>query len=164
MDNFHIDITGEGDSSLTKALEIAFAHNAPGGRATHYQVQKLRRKVSYVANPASDHLSGNLAQVEGWHVSHYSQCLPDDDGDTTLVLQWSNSPGAVALPFPLKVGDAVPFVKGWLENTPNLRRKAPDIDGDLGSGWRVFTEDWGHVAGCAYSIIAVQAQYAMYGK
>lgn len=40
---------------------------------------------------------------------------------------------------------------------------APDIDGELGKGWRVFTETWGHVAGRTCAVVAVQACHAMYG-
>lgn len=38
------------------------------------------------------------------------------------------------------------------------------FDGDYECGWRMFTEDWGHVASFHYSIVAVQPAWAMYGK
>ncbi len=163
MDNFTIDITGEGDETLTKALEIAFAHNAPGGKATHYSVVKLAPRTRYYANKVMDHLPENLKEATGLHVHHFTDYTQSDNGHVTLMLLWSESKGAVALPYPMKITDAVPFVKGWLANAGDPG-KEPDIDGSLGRGWRVFTEEWGHVAGCSYAVVGVQAHYAMYGK
>lgn len=163
MDNFTIDITGEGENTLAKALEIAFAHNAPGGKATHYSTVRLVRETKYYANPATDHLPGNLREASDLHVHHSTNTRHDDKGHLTLMLLWSESKGSMPLPYPMTITDAIPFVKGWLTNAGDPG-KQPDIDGDLGSGWRVFTEGWGHVAGCSYAVVGVQACYAMYGK
>jgi len=163
MDNFTIDITSEGDETLTKALEIAFAHNAPGAKATHYSVVKLAQETSYYANKAIGNLSENLKEIPGMHIHHFEKYKQDDNGHLTLILLWSESNGAVALPYPMKITDAIPFVKGWLENAGDPG-KEPDMDGSLDKGWRVFTGAWGHVAGCSCAVVGVQACYAMYGK
>lgn len=165
MDNFTIDVTGEGDKTLAKALEIAFEHNAPGAKATHYRVVRLAYKTRYHANRASDKhkLPENLDGVPGWHVHHTASNEQCDKGDLTLILLWHVGTDAMALPYPLGVADAIPFVKGWLENAGDPG-DAPDIDGDTGRGWRVFTESWGHVAGSSYAVVGVQACYAWYGK
>lgn len=163
MDNFTIDITAEGNEALTKALEIAFAHNAPGGKATHYSVVKLTPQTRYYANKVMDHLPENLKDAPGLHIHHCSDYKQDDKGHLTLMLLWSESKGSVPLPYPMKIADAVPFVKGWLINAGDPGEE-PDIDGSLDRGWRVFTEAWGHVAGCSCAVVGVQARYAMYGK
>lgn len=163
MDNFIIDIVGEGDETLAKSLEIAFALNAPGDRITHYNVVRLGFETCYFANKAADHLPENLTEAPGLHVHHFSNYKQDDKGHLTLILLWSESKGAVPLPYPMKIADAIPFVKGWLANAGDSGEK-PDIDGSLGKGWRVFTEDWGHVAGCSCAVVGVQSQWTMYGK
>lgn len=163
MDNFTIDIVGEGDTSLAKALEIAFAHNAPGDKATHYSVVRLKPQTRYFANKVTGHLAANLKEAPDYHVHHFSDMVTAPDGTPTLMLLWTESKGAVPLAFPMKIEDAIPFVKGWLSNAGDPGQ-AHDIDGDLDRGWRVFTESWGHVAGCSYAIVGVQACWAMYGK
>lgn len=163
MDNFTIAIEAQGDATLAKALEIAFTHNAPGGKATHYSVVRLLTETRYYAHSASDMLPENLDKAHGLHVHHSSYYRQDEKGHLTLMLLWSWEKGARELPYPMKIEDAIAFVKGWLANVGDPG-PSPDIDGDLGRGWRVFTEAWGHVAGCSYAICGVQAIHAMYGK
>lgn len=163
MDNFTIDIVGEGDETLAKALEIAFAHNAPGGRITHYSVVKLKSEPRYYATEAKSEVAENLNGAPGLHVHHFDNYKQDDKGHLTLMLLWSDSNGALPLPYPMIITDAIPFVKGWLANAGDPGSR-PDIDGDMKRGWHVFTEAWGHVAGCSYAVAGVQACWAMYGK
>jgi hypothetical protein len=40
MDNFSLNVTAEGITSLKLAMELAFAHNAPGSKVTHYSVRE----------------------------------------------------------------------------------------------------------------------------
>ncbi len=163
MDNFFIDITGEGQETLAKALEIAFEHNAPGDTATHYCVLRIDSETQYYTNKSTDKLPENVKGLEGQHVHHFTNYVKTEKGHLTLILLWTACHGATPLPYPMKVEDAVPFVKGWLANAGDPG-KEPDIDGSLRPGWRVFTESWGHLAGCRYSIAGIQAVHAMYGK
>ena len=163
MDNFTIDITCDGDEALARALEIAFAHNAPSGKVTHYSVVRLASETQYYANEATNHLPENLKETPGLHIHHFTGYKQDDKGHLTLLLSWSESKGAMELPYPMRVEDAIPFVKGWLANVGDPGRK-PVIDGSLRRGWRVFTEEWGHIAGCSYAVVGIQAHHAMYGK
>ena len=146
MDNRTIDVTSEGGEHLAMAIRIAFA-NAPGGKATHYRIVKLKDKISYYGEPTS---------------RHYENLVEDPEGDPTLILLWHEGRNAIALPYPLEVDEAIAFVSGWLKNVD--RGHQPDHDGDNGHGWRVFTEAWGHVAGEHYAIVGVQPAWAMYGK
>lgn len=163
MDNFTIDISGEGEGTLAKALEIAFAHNAPGGKATHYNAVRLKEVTRYYSNPAGPKLAANLDRNDALHIHHFNDIQQADDGDLTLVLCWHESKESTPLPFPLGIADAINFVKGWLTNAGDPGSR-PDHDGDNGAGWRVFTGAWGHVAGNSYGIVGVQAIWAMYGK
>lgn len=84
----------------------------------------------------------------------------------TFVLYWSKPEehqSALALPYPLKLDEAVALVAGWLRETMPSGPE-PDHDGDNGKGWRVFNEAWGHVNGSQYGICAIQPVWAMYGK
>ena len=163
MDNFEIDVVGEGDESLRKALEIAFTHNGPGSEANFYKVVRLKVETAYYANEVMGILTENLAQAPGYHVHHIDKVTERGDGHLTLILLWADDGHANPLPFPMSVDDAFAFVKGWLAKAGDPGPR-PDIDGSLEKGWRIFTEAWGHVAGCGYSIAGIQSRYAMYGK
>jgi hypothetical protein len=146
MDNRKFDIVSEGDEALAMAVKIAW-DNAPGGKASHYKIVNLKEDIRYYGNPTSH---------------HYQDLKEDMDGIPTLILLWHDERNATSLPYPLDAESATKFIKGWLERVE--RGEQPDHDGDNGHGWRVFTEQWGHVAGHHYSILAVQPEWAMYGK
>lgn len=142
MDNFRIDITAEGQASLLKALEIAFAHNAPGKKVESYHVVKLESK-SYNGIPESL------------------------NGETALVLRWikEDKPkvdGPVNLPFKLDCAGAADFTARWLAEQDY--GKEPDHDGSNGKGWRIWTGGWGHVGDDRYAVCAIMPEWAMYGK
>lgn len=146
MDNRTIDVTSEGKSALALALALIWA-NAPGGKATHYKEVNLVRQTRYVGEPTS---------------SHYTSLKENPAGTPTLILLWSHERDAQPLPEPLDHLAAVKFAKAWLKKA-NYGRE-PGHDGSNGKGWRVFTEDWGHVADHYYAIVGIQPAWAMYGK
>jgi len=163
MDNFKIDIQGRGKESLAKAIEIAFANNSPSGFARHYTTVRLANELQYYSNPVSKHLTPNLHNNESLHINHSETLKKNESGHLTLILCWSDSPDTIPLPYPLNANGAIGFVEGWLENAGDPG-KEPDHDGDNKAGWRVFTGTWGHVSSYTYSVVAVQAIWAMYGK
>lgn len=142
MDNFKIDITAEGKTSLHKAIEIVFAHNAPGGKVESYQVVQLQ-SCPYTGIPES--LNGKTALVLRW--TKADQMKPD---------------GPVNLLTKLDVAGAVDLASRWLAEQDYGRQ--PDHDGDNGKGWRVFTGNWGHVGNDHYAVCAILPEWAMYGK
>lgn len=149
MDNRTIDFVSEGHEALKTALQLMW-DSAPGGKATHYRVLKLAPKTRYYGIPDK--------------ISHYTEMKVDEEnGVETLVLYWSDDKTADKLPFPLTKDNVADFVQGWLDNSADYGEE-PDIDGSCGKGFRVFTEQWGHVAGSHYSIVAVQPNWSMYGK
>lgn len=145
MNNRTIDIVSEGHQDLEMALTIIW-NNCPGSKATHYKIMKLKENFKYYGTP----------------ISHYAEVNEDPEGDETLILLWHEQKDALKLPYPLELEDAIHFVKGWLKKISY--EEEPNHDGSNGKGWRVFTEQWGHVAGHHYAIVGIQPKWAMYGK
>ena len=85
-----------------------------------------------------------------------------EDEEKGLIFYWSDSPRTIKLPFPMNLDQAADFAAGWLEHASY--GKEPDHDGDNGKGWRLYTEDWGHVDGEYQAFMAVKPVWAMYGK
>lgn len=146
MDNRTLDVVSEGDKALAMALTLIWP-NAAGGKATHYRTATLAEQVTYSGNPTT---------------MHHSQLVPSPEGKETLILLWSAEREAQPLPYPLDLEGAIQFVKGWLKNASYGQK--PGHDGDNGFGFRVFTEQWGHVAGYHYGIAGIQPAWAMYGN
>lgn len=85
-----------------------------------------------------------------------------------LVLYWvlpERAPvpaGVAALPFPMGPSAAVEFAWHWLEQADYGPQ--PDHDGDNTKGWRVYNEEWGHVADDYRAFMAVAPVWMMHGK
>jgi hypothetical protein len=151
VDNNFIDIVSDDDEALGWGLGIAWKH-APGGKATHSEVIRLRKVTEYWPTGA-----------QGSITTHHSVRLVEDEkGIPTLIFLWHAEGNAQELLYPVYAKSAVELAKGWLKNV-NYGNE-PDHDGDNERGWRIFTEAWGHVAGRHYAIIGIQPAWAMYGK
>lgn len=92
-------------------------------------------------------------KVVGWSV--------DQEGKR-LVLFWTSSPNAQPLPAPLEGAALVSFVEAWVNNVEPA--PAPNIDGSVKLGSRVYNEAWGHVAGHWEAFIAIEPYWLTYGK
>jgi hypothetical protein len=88
-----------------------------------------------------------------------------------FVLFWTDSNGAQKLPAPMGAAELAPMIHRWLESEDSTSMKCEgwdkrydggDVDTDL--GWRVYVEDWGHIAGEWAAICAVRPAYMWYGK
>ncbi len=146
MDNRQLDITSNGDTSLRLALELIWS-NAHGGKATHFKVANYLAKTTYYGTPVHRHVDS---------------LTEDPRGTPTLILLWHAERDAIALPRPLTLQDATDYANDWLSKAS--RGLEPDIDGESGEGWRVFTQSWGHVADYHCAIVAIQPVWALYGK
>lgn len=140
MDNFGLDVLAERRESFDLAMELAFRHNAPGGKSTHWVVA--------APEPSTQEL----------HVADWSGRVEI----VTLVLLWSSATGATPHPYEMSMSQSAEFAWGWLQAQDYGRE--PDHDGSNGRGFRVFVEDWGHVMGIHYAVVGVQPAWAMYGK
>jgi len=142
MNNFGIDITAEGQETLLKAIEIAFAHNAPGQCMESYHLSKLES-------------------------SEYNGLPKNVDGRKAIILRWTKTEkvaegGPVNLPFKLDPRGAADFARRWLAEQDYGQE--PDHDGHNGKGWRIITGNWGHIGDDHYAICAILPWWAMYGK
>lgn len=92
----------------------------------------------------------------GQHATHYFH-----HSEKGLILLWNKENKALELPYPLSGGAAEDFVWHWLAKQS---RPKVDIDGDVGDGFRIYTEGWGRIQDFTYSFMAIQKIPALYGK
>lgn len=154
MDNQTIDVTSEGREGILHALSIIWNAAAPGGRAKHYRILKLKERTEYYQHEARGERPA--------FTTHHTATVESPDGCETLILLWNEETGSTPLPYPLTREQAAGFIADWLGTVGYGDQ--PDHDGSNGRGWRLFTGNWGHVAGHHYAIIGVQPAWAMYGK
>ena len=85
---------------------------------------------------------------------------------TGIFLVWSETRDAFRFPCRLSAHDCAKLVQKWLEACPKEKRlnDPGDFDGSVGNAFRLYVEDWGHVDGDHYAIVAIQATWAWYGK
>jgi hypothetical protein len=149
MDNRRLDVMMTGRAHFDAAMKMAFDSH--------------RKAVAYCDHPA-------LGLVLLWHDSPKAIAenplwvagdTPEARAKTRAEITARATPVA-KLPYPMTVEAACDFAWHWLTNT--TRGSRPDIDGSTGEAWRVYFEQWGHVGDCHYSIVAVQAVWACYGK
>lgn len=96
----------------------------------------------------------------GGKATHYL-----DHPEKGFILLWHEDIGALKLPFPMGWEDSANMAWGWLQNQPDKAYKDfCDHDGDNEKGFRVYNEDWGHVANSHYAFAAVLPIWAWYGK
>lgn len=139
MDNFAFDVTAKSRATFDLAMMIATSDNS---EATHYAVLTLPVK--------SNEWTKEDKRKRG-----------------TLVL--FRGPGmkeAVPFPHPLKHAALTEFVWDWLRHMWETGEAGdePDHDGSNSHGYRIFNEEWGHVAGHFEAFVAIQPVWAMHGK
>jgi hypothetical protein len=89
------------------------------------------------------------------------------NSDGSMILFWSvDSSDKHVTQFPfLPTQEFIElFIVTWLKSAP-ITGTQPDIDGDVHSGWRIATNDWGCAEGYASnSMCSISPIWAMYGK
>ncbi len=89
-----------------------------------------------------------------------------------LILYWALSSNhnkdISKFPSPVTANEVLPTVLAWLNSDAKTEMtgwdRDADHDGDNGKGWRVFCEDWGHVADDWSAFIAIKPAMMWYGK
>jgi hypothetical protein len=85
------------------------------------------------------------------------------DGTPRLILAWSDqAEGFQPLPAAIDAAGAAPLIVKWLRDQDY--GPEPDIDGSVAKGWRVYCDSWGKVDGHAYSFVAIEPVWNLYGK
>ncbi|MBD8088996.1 hypothetical protein IFT48_03305 [Pseudomonas fluorescens] len=144
MDNRTINIVSEGRDDLRAALSILFKTNI---KATHY---------------CEFRLVGAKPGETGYGIES-SIFKEDSQGIPTLILSTAPIKGqGQKTMFPMDLDNSVDNAMGWLQNVDYPDE--PGIDGGCKKGWRAFTESWGHVLGSHHAIVAIQPEWALYGK
>lgn len=134
MDNRIFNINGAGEEALAQVLELAFSHGSFNDR----------KCTHYVIHPQK-------GMILLWYKSDYDK-------------------EAQGFPCPLTAKGVTPIVAQWLQSSEAAKIELADWDVDAdhdGSnelGWRVYSEDWGHVAGRHGAICAITPAYMWYGK
>lgn len=89
-----------------------------------------------------------------------------------LLLLWWHEDRDKTNPFPapMTAEQCLPFVTAWLKSDAAKKVKLDGWDastdhvGSNGAGWRVYCEDWGHVAGRSDAICAIKPVVLWFGK
>lgn len=87
-----------------------------------------------------------------------------------MILLWYNENPSIPFPSALNVDAATEVVWQWLQTEPQIEHEShwdqDYVDGDVSTdlGWRVYCEDWGHVARHHGAIVAIKPAYMWYGK
>lgn len=104
---------------------------------------------------------GKDKTVSGWRTTQ----------DHGLILLWHvSSKDHVKFPVELNYEQLVEIVWSWLksDDAKKVKQTGWDVDsphdGHNNIGWRVYCEDWGHVADDHYAIVAIKPAYLWYGK
>jgi hypothetical protein len=121
--------------------------------------EDLLRSTLYFAFRASNH-----STAEGWKITP----------EKGLILYWMVDPkqdtDVTKFPVPMGSDNLMGIVKAFLESEDTWKTaefvewdKDLQHDGSNGRGWRVYTEDWGHV-GSSRAFLAITPAYMWYGK
>ena len=145
MDNKVFNVNGQGDEMLLATLKLKFMQGGNNTTAKAWTVTKKRGLILFWWFKPGDEkeVQGNFECED--YVKH-------------------------PFPAPMTAEQCLPFVKAWLEDPKKEDieldhwDKNLDHDGSNGPGWRVFSEDWGHVNGCHDAICAIKPVYMWYGK
>lgn len=149
MDNRRLDVMMTGREAFDAAMKMAFgAHRKAVAYCDH---PKLGLVFLWDDSPKS--ITENAAWTPGRTSDEWSKIHADAATRTSPVAR---------LPYPMELAAACDFAWHWIASAK--RGPKPDIDGSTGEAWRVYFEAWGHVGDCHYSIVAVQAVWACYGK
>lgn len=87
-----------------------------------------------------------------------------------ILFWWRNEGKDTPFPAPMTASECLPFISSWLRSgeAKIVERKGwdaeIDMDGSIGQGWRVYCEDWGHVADHSSAICAIRPVCLWYGK
>lgn len=157
-DNVKLVIESEGKSCLRHALTLAMGTHGVKAtaecRAVWAPILEHRTCLLSPDNPAAHPRQILKTLVFFWYDPgefKYGEVKPiqdtrDPETVTDIVMEWLDS------------------VFDSQEGLPPKMLEFRNYDGTVAKGWKVFTEQWGHVGECFYAPFAVQPSWAYYGK
>lgn len=105
-----------------------------------------------------------LAMKVAFNVSgHKCTGYSVDKKSNTIILYWADHKDSIPFPYQMNNDQVTVFLSGWLKTVKPIEAE-PDIDGDVGLGFSVFCESWGHVDSKWQAFVAIQPVWALYGK
>lgn len=116
---------------------------------------------------------GETVTAAGTKVDHRSQQITGSlvDPDCGLIWLWTSCTGSTNYPAPLTPRQVAEISLRWLESDTARAMKCEewdanaDHDGENSRGWRVYTEEWGHVGKADWAaIFAVRPVFLWHGK
>lgn len=156
MDNRIISIQSEGRAAFDLAVQLLF-DNCPGKKATHYYEHPTAGFILlWHEDTFESAVKGESAKTkDGFPGVHLADCK----------CSYCLRVPANKLPYPMAWKEAADLAWGWLLNQPKEKyQEYLDHDGSNGKGFRVYNEDWGHVAKSHYAFLGVLPVWAWYGK
>ena len=86
-------------------------------------------------------------------------------------LPYTKDKDVIPFPVPLGIDAVLEIAWDWLQTKPVIERDKDshwdddyDHDGHNSSGWRVYCEDWGHVAEKSGALVAIKPIHLWHGK
>lgn len=81
-----------------------------------------------------------------------------------LILFWDGTDNSAmtSLPAPLGTNGTADLVLNWLQHADY--GPEPDHDGSNGRGFHIWCDDWGRVEEMWQAFVAIEPEWAMYGK
>jgi hypothetical protein len=125
----------------------------------------MHNRIFDITAEGDSTLSDALKIAFGKHHAATAWRTDTSEGQSRLVLSscQSGSDGWTPFVTALDAERAVTVVKDWLHNAEY--GEEPDHDGSNGRGWRVYCEQWGHVAPYGSpAFVAIEPRWAEYGK
>lgn len=141
-DNSVFNVNGMSREQLTLTLKLAtLREHGDHQTITHWKILKDKGLVLMWAKPDDDKMAQQfITPLTGEEVKWLHSEHIDRSGGANKRIPMSKM-------FPME---------GWDANA--------DHDGSNEIGWRVYCEDWGHVGGELYAIVAIKPAYIWYGK
>lgn len=142
VNNFSLKVTSDGRQEFQIVMELVFRHNASGGRAEAFAVHPAFGMVLF------------WKKQSGVRLSTWSAVEPNEDESHVPI---------TPLPYPMDQQASAEYVWNWLRMGAEFG-PVPYIDGTVGKGWQVYTEERGPIGGNHYAIVGIRPVHAIYSK
>ena len=158
MDNFNVNVTGEGEEMLRKVFAL---FDKSSGHFTHritgYEVlPALPEPVPPTTGSDLEILRDRAVLI----LFDHERQIGAGAGSNPL---FQSAAGYTPLPCPIPVLKAVDLALEWL-SVQDYGEDEGDGDVDYKKGWHVYTDFWGHVHGRDSALLGITPTWALYGK
>jgi hypothetical protein len=125
--------------------------------------------IFQINGKSKERLIKALSLAPGGPAIGYALDIREDDNERVHRMVLFQYPHDKMTKFP---GKATPdflavFIEMWMKDLEANRNLpgSPDIDGSTRQGWKIYTEDWGHIEPYGHpAYLAIEPHWIMYGK